>query len=184
MFVINILKWIWRNTTAGFQPHNSFISQHLPADTLFIIIPLIWLSGGVTRRCLAASHLGVDVKAAKVQPGQERVGSATRPYRISVHRSDCPSSSVSRRSSPRGRGSWEAWTPRWSSWWLRHLLLRCSNTRREKWRRKKSYLTGLFVFFWFHSVSLSPFTITKRNQKFSSWCQWNCTILGTNLVKS
>lgn len=55
------------------------------------------------------------------------------PHRISVHRSDCPSSWASHRSSPRGSGSWEASTPRWWSWWLRRSSPRCSNTRHVTW---------------------------------------------------
>lgn len=53
-------------------------------------------------------------------------------HRIAARRSDCPSSSASRRSSPRERGSWAVWTPRWRSWWPRRSSLRCNNTEMQR----------------------------------------------------
>lgn len=59
------------------------------------------------------------------------------PHRISARRSGRPSSWASRRSSPRGRGSWAVWKPHWSSWLPRHSLHRCSNTEHITGRRNQ-----------------------------------------------
>lgn len=53
-------------------------------------------------------------------------------HHIWVHRSDHPSSSASRRSSPLERGSSSVWTPHWWSWWRRRSSLRCSSTKRRQ----------------------------------------------------
>jgi len=74
-----------------------------------------------------------------------------RTDHIWVHRSGSPSSWASRRSFPRGRGSWAAWTPRWWSWWPRRSSPRCSSTgERERERdrdRERERFTVAFPSF-------------------------------------
>lgn len=83
------------------------------------------------------------------------------PHHISARRSGRPSSWASRRSSPRGRGSWAVWKPRWSSWLPRRSLHRCSNTEHRTGRRNQKVKDERNTSGFGHSAGLWPASCAK-----------------------